>query len=60
MQKNNPNLNIDLANIFRSIENSAIGYPLEYYIAVFLGAYEYLISNYASNVCKSGWEYFTP
>ena len=47
-------------NIFRIIENSAIGYPLEYYIVVFLDAYEYLISNYASNVCKSGWEYFTP
>ncbi|WP_082752758.1 type I restriction-modification system subunit M N-terminal domain-containing protein, partial [Pseudostreptobacillus hongkongensis] len=27
--KNNPNLNTDLANIFRSIENSAIGYPSE-------------------------------
>lgn len=47
-------------NTFRIIENSAIGYPLEYYIVVFLDAYEYLILNYASNVGKSGGEYFTP
>ena len=103
--KNNPNLNTDLANIFRSIENSAIGYPSEDDIkglfddidtthkrlgetvaeknakltAVLQGiadiefgdikdnsidtfgdAYEYLISNYASNAGKSGGEYFTP
>ncbi|WP_211260010.1 N-6 DNA methylase, partial [Pseudostreptobacillus hongkongensis] len=95
----------DLANIFRSIENSEIGYPTEddikglfddidtthkrlgetvaeknsklttvlqgiadiefgdikdNSIDTFGDAYEYLISNYASNAGKSGGEYFTP
>lgn len=101
----NDNLNTDLANIFREIEASAIGYPSEDDIKglfedldttsnrlgatvkekntrltkilqgiaslpfkqfqetdidAFGDAYEYLISNYASNAGKSGGEFFTP
>lgn len=101
----NENLNIDLANIFKSIEASAIGYASEDDIKglfedvdttsnrlggtvaeknkrlaeiligiseinfgkledndidTFGDAYEYLISNYASNAGKSGGEFFTP
>lgn len=101
----NENLNTDLANIFKSIEASAIGYPSEDDIKglfedvdttsnklgatvteknkrlcdiltgidkinfgkfenndidAFGDAYEYLISNYASNAGKSGGEFFTP
>ncbi|HON44068.1 MAG TPA: type I restriction-modification system subunit M, partial [Planctomycetota bacterium] len=103
--KNNENLNIDLANIFKAIEGSAIGFPSEEDmkglfedidttsnrlggtvaeknkrliniltgiaeinfgdfqdndIDAFGDAYEYLISNYASNAGKSGGEFFTP
>lgn len=103
--KDNENLNIDLANIFKAIEGSAIGYASEDDIKglfddldttsnrlggsvaeknkrladILLGiagikfedfrnndidafgdAYEYLISNYASNAGKSGGEFFTP
>ncbi len=103
--KNNENLNTDLANIFKSIESSAIGTDSEDDIkglfddvdttsnrlggtvkekndrlrAILKGiadidfdnfkendidafgdAYEYLISNYASNAGKSGGEFFTP
>ena len=103
--KTNENLNTDLANIFKSIEASAIGYESEDDIKglfedvdttsnrlggtvaeknkrladiltgiaginfenfqnndidAFGDAYEYLISNYASNAGKSGGEFFTP
>lgn len=103
--KNNEDLNTDLANIFKSIESSAIGFPSEDDIKglfedvdttsnrlggtvaeknkrltdiltgigeinfekfenndidAFGDAYEYLISNYASNAGKSGGEFFTP
>lgn len=103
--KDNENLNTDLANIFKSIESSAIGFPSEddikglfedvdttsnrlgatvaeknkrltdiltgigeinfekfenNQIDAFGDAYEYLISNYASNAGKSGGEFFTP
>ena len=101
----NENLNTDLANIFKSIEDSAIGFASENDIKglfedvdttsnrlggtvaeknkrltdiltgiseinfgkfeendidAFGDAYEYLISNYASNAGKSGGEFFTP
>ena len=101
----NENLNTDLANIFKSIEASAIGFASENDIKglfedvdttsnrlggtvaeknkrltdiltgiseinfgkfeendidAFGDAYEYLISNYASNAGKSGGEFFTP
>ena len=103
--RTNENLNTDLANIFRSIESSAIGFSSEEDIKglfedvdttsnrlgttvaeknkrlsdilsgiadinfadfknndidAFGDAYEYLISNYASNAGKSGGEFFTP
>lgn len=103
--RENENLNTDLANIFNSIESSAIGYQSEDDIKglfedldttsnrlggtvaeknkrladilngiadisfdsfedndidAFGDAYEYLISNYASNAGKSGGEFFTP
>ena len=103
--RNNENLNTDLANIFKSIEASAIGFESENDIKglfedvdttsnrlggtvaekntrladiltgiseinfgsfqhndidAFGVAYEYLISNYASNAGKSGGEFFTP
>lgn len=103
--KDNENLNIDLANIFKAIEGSAVGFPSEDAIKglfedvdttsnrlggtvaeknkrltdiltgiaginfgdfknndidAFGDAYEYLISNYASNAGKSGGEFFTP
>lgn len=101
----NENLNTDLANIFKAIEGSAIGFQSEDDIKglfedvdttsnrlggtveeknkrladiltgiadinfgnfqnndidAFGDAYEYLISNYASNAGKSGGEFFTP
>ncbi|AME08923.1 MULTISPECIES: type I restriction-modification system subunit M [Gemella] len=103
--KDNENLNTDLANIFKAIEGSAIGFASEDDIKglfedvdttsnrlggtvaeknkrladiligiaeinfenfqnndidAFGDAYEYLISNYASNAGKSGGEFFTP
>ncbi|MDO4814321.1 MAG: type I restriction-modification system subunit M [Gemella sp.] len=103
--RNNENLNVDLANIFKEIEASAIGSRSEDDIKglfddvdttsnrlggtveeknkrladilegiadidfgkfqdndidAFGDAYEYLISNYASNAGKSGGEFFTP
>ena len=103
--KDNENLNTDLANIFKAIEGSAVGFPSEDDIKglfedvdttsnrlggtvaeknkrltdiltgiaginfgnfqnndidAFGDAYEYLISNYASNAVKSGGEFFTP
>ncbi|WP_338965186.1 type I restriction-modification system subunit M [Fusobacterium nucleatum] len=103
--KENENLNTDLANIFKAIEGSAIGFASEEDIKglfedidttsnrlggtvaeknkrlthiltgiaeinfgnfknndidAFGDAYEYLISNYASNAGKSGGEFFTP
>lgn len=103
--KNNENLNTDLANIFKNIEASAIGFDSEddikglfddvdttnsrlgstvaekndrlfkilqgissinfgkfeeNKIDAFGDAYEFLISNYASNAGKSGGEFFTP
>ena len=103
--RENENLNTDLANIFKAIEGSAIGYASEDDIKglfedidttsnrlggtvaeknkrltdiligiseinfedfknndidAFGDAYEYLISNYASNAGKSGGEFFTP
>lgn len=103
--RKNENLNTDLANIFKSIEASAIGFKSEddikglfedldttsnrlggsvkekndrltsilegiaginfgnfreNEIDAFGDAYEYLISNYASNAGKSGGEFFTP
>lgn len=103
--RKNENLNVDLANIFKEIESSAIGYESEEDIKglfddldttsnklgdtvaeknkrladILLGidsinfgdikdneidtfgdAYEFLISNYASNAGKSGGEFFTP
>ena len=103
--RENENINTDLANIFKSIEKSAIGYQSEddikglfedvdttsnrlggsvleknkrladiltgigeinfekfenNEIDAFGDAYEYLISNYASNAGKSGGEFFTP
>lgn len=103
--KDNENLNTDLANIFRAIEGSAVGFASEDDIKglfenidttsnilgatvkeknkrladilvgieginfgdfknndidAFGDAYEYLISNYASNAGKSGGEFFTP
>ncbi|MEL3908277.1 MAG: type I restriction-modification system subunit M [Treponemataceae bacterium] len=103
--KTNENLNTDLANIFKDIEGSAVGFPSEEAIKglfedvdttsnrlggtvaeknkrlsdilngiasiefgkfenndidAFGDAYEYLISNYASNAGKSGGEFFTP
>jgi len=103
--RKNENLNTDLANIFKAIEGSSIGYASEDDIKglfedvdttsnrlggtvaeknsrladILLGiaeinfgkfeendidafgdAYEYLISNYASNAGKSGGEFFTP
>ena len=103
--KDNENLNTDLANIFKAIEGSAVGFASEddikglfedvdttsnrlggtvaeknkrltYILTgiaginfgdfknndidVFGDAYEYLISNYASNAGKSGGEFFTP
>jgi type I restriction system adenine methylase HsdM len=103
--RENENLNTDLANIFKSIESSAIGFKSEDDIKglfedvdttsnrlgstvaeknkrladiltgiseinfgkfeendidAFGDAYEYLISNYASNAGKSGGEFFTP
>ena len=98
----NENLNTDLANIFKAIEGSAVGFASEdaikglfedvdttsnrlggtvaeknkrltdilkgiaeiyfgdFDIDAFGDAYEYLISNYASNAGKSGGEFFTP
>lgn len=101
----NENLNTDLANIFKAIEGSAVGFASEDDIKglfedvdttsnrlggtvkeknkrltniltgiaginfgnfnnndidAFGDAYEYLISNYASNAGKSGGEFFTP
>ena len=101
----NENLNTDLANIFKAIEGSAVGFASEDAIKglfedvdttsnrlggtvaeknkrltdilkgiaeinfgdfqsndidAFGDAYEYLISNYASNAGKSGGEFFTP
>ena len=101
----NENLNTDLANIFKAIEGSAVGFASEDEIKglfedvdttsnrlggtvaeknkrltdilkgiaeinfgdfqsndidAFGDAYEYLISNYASNAGKSGGEFFTP
>lgn len=101
----NENLNTDLANIFKAIESSAVGYASEDDIKglfedvdttsnrlgatvaeknkrltdiltgigeinfgnfqnndidAFGDAYEYLISNYATNAGKSGGEFFTP
>lgn len=101
----NENLNTDLANIFKAIEGSAVGFSSEESIKglfedldttsnrlggtvaeknkrltdilqgiasinfgdfqnndidAFGDAYEYLISNYASNAGKSGGEFFTP
>lgn len=101
----NENLNTDLANIFKAIEGSAVGFTSEDAIKglfedvdttsnrlggtvaeknkrltdilkgiaeinfgdfqsndidAFGDAYEYLISNYASNAGKSGGEFFTP
>lgn len=101
----NENLNTDLANIFKAIEGSAVGFASEEAIKglfedvdttsnrlggtvaeknkrltdilkgiaeinfgdfqsndidAFGDAYEYLISNYASNAGKSGGEFFTP
>ena len=103
--RENEDLNTDLANIFKAIEGSAIGYGSEEdikglfedvdttsnrlggtveeknkrladiligiagirfkdfknnHIDAFGDAYEYLISNYASNAGKSGGEFFTP
>lgn len=103
--RDNENLNTDLANIFKSIEGSAVGFASEDDIKglfedvdttsnrlggtvaeknkrladiltgiaeinfgnfqdndidAFGDAYEYLISNYASNAGKSGGEFFTP
>lgn len=103
--KDNENLNTDLANIFKAIEGSAVGFLSEddikglfedvdttsnrlggtvaeknkrladilmgiaginfgnfnnNEIDAFGDAYEYLISNYASNAGKSGGEFFTP
>lgn len=103
--KDNENLNTDLANIFKAIEGSAVGFASEddikglfeeidttsnrlggtvaeknkrltdiltgigeinfknfqnNEIDAFGDAYEYLISNYASNAGKSGGEFFTP
>ncbi|WP_252714574.1 type I restriction-modification system subunit M [Treponema phagedenis] len=103
--RKNENLNTDLANIFKSIESSAVGFKSENDIKglfedvdttsnrlggtvaeknsrladiligiseinfgnfqdndidAFGDAYEYLISNYASNAGKSGGEFFTP
>lgn len=103
--KYNENLNTDLANIFKAIEGSAVGFASEDDIKglfedvdttsnrlggtvseknkrltdiltgiaeinfgnfkdndidAFGDAYEYLISNYASNAGKSGGEFFTP
>lgn len=103
--KKNERLNIDLADIFKAIEASAVGYKSEDSIKglfedidttsnrlggtvkeknerlakvlkgiaeipfkdfknneidAFGDAYEYLISNYASNAGKSGGEFFTP
>ena len=103
--RKNENLNIDLTNIFKAIEGSAIGHKSEddlkdlfkdidinsnrlgatnseknkrlanilegiteinftnfenNEIDAFGDAYEYLISNYASNAGKSGGEFFTP
>lgn len=99
--KDNENLNTDLANIFKAIEGSAVGFASEDDIkGLFedvdttsnrlggtvaeknkrladiltgiaginfgnfqnndIDAYEYLISNYASNAGKSGGEFFTP
>ncbi len=103
--KDNENLNTDLANIFKAIEGSAVGFASEDDIKglfedvdttsnrlggtvaeknkrlsdiltgiaginfgnfqnndidAFGDAYEYLISNYASNAGKSGGEFFTP
>lgn len=103
--RENENLNIDLDNIFKSIEGSAVGFASEDDIKglfedidttsnrlggtveeknkrlvdilvgiadinfgnfqdndidAFGDAYEYLISNYASNAGKSGGEFFTP
>lgn len=103
--KDNENLNTDLANIFKAIEGSAVGFQSEddikglfedvdttsnrlggtvaeknkrladiltgiaeinfgdfkhNEIDAFGDAYEYLISNYASNAGKSGGEFFTP
>ncbi len=103
--RTNENLNTDLANIFKAIEGSAVGFASEDDIKglfedvdttsnrlgstvaeknkrladiltgiasinfddfknndidAFGDAYEYLISNYASNAGKSGGEFFTP
>lgn len=103
--RTNENLNTDLANIFKAIEGSAVGFASEEDIKglfedvdttsnrlgttvaeknkrlsdiltgiadidfedfknndidAFGDAYEYLISNYASNAGKSGGEFFTP
>ncbi len=103
--RENENLNVEIANIFRAIEESAIGFDSEddikglfdtidttskvlgdtvkeknkrlsdilcgindinfkdikeNEIDAFGDAYEYLISNYASNAGKSGGEFFTP
>ncbi len=103
--RDNENLNTDLANIFKAIEGSAVGFASEDDIKglfedvdttsnrlggtvaeknkrltdiltgiagidfedfqnndidAFGDAYEYLISNYASNAGKSGGEFFTP
>lgn len=103
--RDNENLNTDLANIFKAIENSTMGFASEDDIKglfedvdttsnrlgatvaeknkrladiltgiagikfddfknndidAFGDAYEYLISNYASNAGKSGGEFFTP
>ena len=52
--------NIRLCKILRGVEKFDIGDFRESKIDIFGDAYEFLISNYASNAGKSGGEFFTP
>jgi len=62
--KGDENLNETLEKVFRHIEESAKGSESESDFAGlfddFEDAYEYLMTMYASNVGKSGGEFFTP
>lgn len=55
-----PEKNKRLADILEGIDSLNFGHFEDNKIDLFGDAYEYLISNYASNAGKSGGEFFTP
>jgi type I restriction enzyme M protein len=52
--------NNTLAKVLKGIEDLDFGDFEDNEIDLFGDAYEFLISNYAANACKSGGEFFTP